>query len=933
MTSLLCYFIPLFITAVVLDYYLVTRWQRFRKLKKELTDQDGSLDLSNWELLKKAFGVESKSNSNRRLFWRRPKVAQRDETLPEAKGQIEITTAQTGAESMPFHEADRGQVSFSVEPGTKVQVTIEVGDTGEEGKIPLIVHVQQISKGGVQTEETFPLVYKPLEFPRLTAGGLRARFVAIRSRVKAYDLATWLFIGAVATYLFTRLIGLTHFPMYFFTDEAIQSLSMIELIKHGYRNPMGVWLPTYFPNGEYYNLSLSVYLQWLPFLLFGRSAVATRATSVFITLIAAISVGIILRDIFKLKNWWTGTLFLSITPAWFLHSRTAFETAEFVALYAGALCAYLLYRHKSPRYLYLAVFLGALSFYTYSPAQFIVPLTTIGLFISDWRYHWENRRIVLKGMVLVVILALPYARYIRNNPDVPFAHLHTLYSYWFEKISLSAKIRHYFSEFGIGLSPWYWYIPNNRDLPRHLMKDYGNIMLITLPFAFLGMAHTLRNFRVSAYRTLIIALLISPAAAALVQISVTRALVFVVPAAILTAIGLEQVLLWLEDPNRRLIALRDGLGPTPARIVTAFVILLVGIPFAFISREIIDRIFLFALTIVLALQVSGAFGWLAGWLTRTVLDGGLKLWKFPSKIIALLSFIILLGANVHMLNDALRNSPLWFRDYGLGGMQYGAFQMFDILKQYAREHPQSKIIFSPTWTNGADIVARFFLGDSSPIQLGSIRGHINQQLPLDDNMLFVMTPEDYEIAKGSDKLTDIHVEKIIPYPDGSPGFYFVRLRYVDTIDEIFAAEKAARRALQEANVIIEGQPVKLRFSYLDSDFPTNSIALVFDNDPYTLAKTFESNPFVLEMTFPKARTINGFSIIIGSAKVQITLKCYSDSGGPPVIYRFEGEGTRRQPKLSFDLRRPAKAQILRVEVRDPRASDQAKIHIWELYLR
>jgi 4-amino-4-deoxy-L-arabinose transferase-like glycosyltransferase len=211
--------------------------------------------------------------------------------------------------------------------------------------------------------------------------------------LQTYNLATWLFIFAIAVYLLTRLIGLTQFPLYFFTDEAIQSQSMIDLIKNGFKDPSGVWFPTYFRNGDYYNIGLSVYLQWIPAVLFGKSAVATRAISVLVTLVAAISIGIMLRDVFKLKYWWTGTLFLSITPAWFLHSRTAFETVEFVAFYTGALCAYLFYRHKSPRYLYLAIFLGALSFYSYSPAQVIVPLTALVLLISDWRYHWENRRI------------------------------------------------------------------------------------------------------------------------------------------------------------------------------------------------------------------------------------------------------------------------------------------------------------------------------------------------------------------------------------------------------------------------------------------------------------------------------------------------------------------------------------------------------------
>jgi hypothetical protein len=56
MPALLCYLIPLVIIAVALDIYFVTGLQRFRRLKKGLTDQDGILKISKWELLRQAFG-------------------------------------------------------------------------------------------------------------------------------------------------------------------------------------------------------------------------------------------------------------------------------------------------------------------------------------------------------------------------------------------------------------------------------------------------------------------------------------------------------------------------------------------------------------------------------------------------------------------------------------------------------------------------------------------------------------------------------------------------------------------------------------------------------------------------------------------------------------------------------------------------------------
>ncbi|HET9906148.1 MAG TPA: hypothetical protein VFQ23_05895, partial [Anaerolineales bacterium] len=374
-------------------------------------------------------------------------------------------------------------------------------------------------------------------------------------------------------------------------------------------------------------------------------------------------------------------------------------------------------------------------------------------------------------------------------------------------------------------------------------------------------------------------------------------------------------------------------GPTPIRVVTALLILVIGIYAASTFEEIINGLVLWTLTIILALHVSGVSERLAQSLARDDTFTGRRFWNLSQSFLALSVFVILAGVNIRMLSDALRNGPLWFNDYGLGGMQYGAFQIFDIIEEYLSEHPDTKIIFSPDWANGADTVARYFLDDYSSIQMGSIQGHVIQKLPLDSTTLFIMTPYEYADIKDNPKFTDVDVETIVPYPDGSPGFYFVRLRYVDNVEEVFAAEKAVREELRESTLLIDGQQVKLRYSYLDADFQDKSMALVFDNDPFTVAKTFETNPFVIEMTFPKARMLNGFSIIIGSASVQITLKCYATTDAEPITYTFEGQGTNQQPELSFDFSKPTKAQVLRVEVLDPHAHDQAKVHIWELKLR
>jgi 4-amino-4-deoxy-L-arabinose transferase-like glycosyltransferase len=818
------------------------------------------------------------------------------------------------------------QISFDLKPNTKVQVTIETGDL-KAGKMPVTIHMDQ-AETPVQEITTAPPSTASIRFSSLT------------DRLQQYNLATWLFILAIATYLVTRLVGLTQFPIYFFTDEAIQTQSIADLISNKFRDINGVFLPPYFRNGDYANLSLSVYLQWIPLLLFGKSAFVTRATSVLITLIAAISVGLILRDVFKSKYWWAGTLFLSITPSWFLHSRTAFETAEFTAFYAGTLCAYLFYRYKSPRYLYLVFLLGAMAFYSYSPGQFIVPVTALALLVSDWRYHWENRQIALKGMVLLAILAIPYLRYRAEYPSAAFSHLYTLNSYLVEDISLSEKIRRYLSEYALGLSTWYWYTPNNRDLPRHLMKDYGNILKATLPFAILGLYRILTNLRDPAHRTVLISMLAAPVSTALVQTSITRALVFVIPVAILTTLGLEQVLQWLESPAKNMMALNNQTALNARRVVAAILLLAAGILISSLIQHPehrTDRIALLAIVIILALHISNVFEFIA---SRSSLQDNFKKWQnrgIHPAILALLVFLVLATTNIFMLYDSLKNGPVWFEDYGMGGMQYGALQIFDIIGEYKQEHPEARIIFSPNWANGTNIVARFFLDDPMPFEIASVEGHVTQKLELDDNTVFVMIPSEYQLAASSHKLTDLRVEKIVPYPNSTPGFYFVRFRYVDDIDQIFAAEKALRDIPRESVVTIDGQPVKLKHSYLDAGeeegAQQSAINLVFDNDLLSLAKTFEANPFVIEMTFPSTRVVNGFSIVIGSARAHITLKCYSSVDAQPTIHTFEGQGSAEQPELSFDLPLPTEVRVLQIEMLDPLSTPPTKIHIWEITLR
>jgi len=541
----------------------------------------------------------------------------------------------------------------------------------------------------------------------------------------------------------------------------------------------------------------------------------------------------------------------------------------FVSLYAGMLYCYLAYRLRSPRWLYLTLIMAALAFYSYSPGQVVVVFTGVLLFIFDAPYHWKNHRILLRGAFLGALLVMPYVRFRLEHPEAAVDQLRLLGSYLLEPIPLREKLAHFASEYRYGLSPGYWFIPNEHDLPRHLIKGYGHLLRFTLPFAFIGLLVTLRRLRQPQYRLLLITLLVGPLGSALVGIGITRVLVMVIPAALLTDLGIAWVLDWLECPAERL------------------------------------RVW----------QVRS----IPSWLER---------WKLPQAVLSLALFAVLAAVNVAMLADSLRDGSTWYRDYGMGGMQYGAQPIFHRMQEYLKEKPETHIIFSPTWANGTDVLARFFLGDPLPIAIGSIEGHLENPLPLDENTLFVTTPDEYQKIVESGKFKDIHLESTMPYPDGTPGFHFVRLSYVDDIERIFAAEREKRRELLSESLQLDGQQVQVRYPVLD----IGDVSLLFDGDPHTMLRTLEANPLVVELEFPEARELNGFSITVGSASTQITSQVTVDQGSKPVEFTTRYKGSVEAPQARLDFGRLFLAKSIRIELQDLTQREPAHVHAWEIKL-
>jgi hypothetical protein len=699
----------------------------------------------------------------------------------------------------------------------------------------------------------------------LASGGL------VTALGRAIPLPTALFGIGLAVYLLTRLIGLVDWPVYFFTDEAVQTVMAEDFLHNGLRNYNGEALPTYFNKDATYNLSsLSVYLQVIPYLIFGKSVFVTRAVSVLAATFGAVMVGLTLRDIFKLRIWWSGVLLLSVVPAWFLHSRTAFETVEMTAFYAGFLYFYLRYRTINPRALYAALVFGALVFYTYSPGQLIIAVSGVFLLLADLRYHWQQRKVALGGLLLLGVLVLPYLRHVMAHPEATLQHLSTRAPFWMEDVPLAEKLLHYLRTYLAALDPRYLFLPNQTDLDRHLMQGYGHFSLWMLPLVVVGLGVSLLKLRSPAHRAVLLTLLAAPTGSALVAVGITRLLVLVIPAVLLMTIGLERVLDWLVRLGAWLVQrLRKGSPPQ------------------------------------------------TGAITRTQSMVGLALAG------------VLCISNLAMLRDALVNGPLWYQDYTLAGMQYGARQLFGAVIDYYQANPGVQLIVSPSWTNGADAVAEFFLPTGAPVRLGSVEGHIFQHLPLDDHMVFVVIPNELGKVQSSDKFAEVRIEQVLEYPNGEPGFYFIRLRYVDNIDAILEVEREARRALIETSLPIDDQNVLVRYSMLDM----GSIELLFDGNESTVARTLEANPFVIELAFPEARPVSETVMLLGSAYLQVRVRATVSGTPEPVIFEATFSGSVAEPELVIHFGETLMVEELQFEILAPGIAEPANVHVWEIMLR
>jgi hypothetical protein len=368
-------------------------------------------------------------------------------------------------------------------------------------------------------------------------------------------------------------------------------------------------------------------------------------------------------------------------------------------------------------------------------------------------------------------------------------------------------------------------------------------------------------------------------------------------------LGLIAALRRLKDPSWRVVLIALLTAPAGAALVDVAItrLLVMLLPLSYLAMLGMEQ--------------------LVSWLTK-------KQAQLAARWVGVGLALLWAVLSISMTADALKNGPIWYQDYGLYGMQWGGETLFNEIKAFMQANPDKEVHLSPSWANGTDVIARFFLGDPLPIHMGTIEPYTLYQLPLDKHIVFVMTPEEYEWMLTTNKFSGVEVLKCLPYPNGKCGFYFVTLQYRDDVAEIFAREQAERRKPEQAELELLGQKVSVSYSPLD----IGQIAQIFDGDPKTFIRSFEANPLKITLSFLQPVELHGVNVLIGNAASRLEVEVSSPDQLVPQQFSAEIGAQEAYRTLAVPFGKALQVQSLCLCLYDLAQSEPGHVHLWEVSL-
>ena len=328
--------------------------------------------------------------------------------------------------------------------------------------------------------------------------------------------------------------------------------------------------------------------------------------------------------------------------------------------------------------------------------------------------------------------------------------------------------------------------------------------------------------------------------------------------------------------------------------------------------------FLFPATLLIGIGLEALYSWTVRRFREAAVPVGLALWAG------------LAAPAAAMTRDALENGPVWFDDYGLYGMQYGARQVFgELVPELLRDYPDSAVGVSPAWANGTDVFLRYFVPKALQprVRMQWVGDFLSRRLPIPPGLILVMPAAEYVQACTSGKFKRVTVLRRVPYPDGKPGFLAVRLEYADDVDRLFAEDRVLRTRLVAETAVIDGIPVTVSHSPLDN----GSLKDLFDGKAETLARGLAANPLVLEFDFGGPRRVRGLTGTFGSMDFTLEVSLTGEGEGSPRVFSRTFRGLPLDPSVEWIFDGPPpRVTRLRLSILQLGIGEEAHVHVREI---
>jgi len=333
-------------------------------------------------------------------------------------------------------------------------------------------------------------------------------------------------------FLCSRLYNISEIPASLYWDEASIGYNAYSVLKTG-KDEWGEFLPLHFRAFGEFKLPVYIYSVLLAEVVFGVSVLAVRIPAVIFGLFSVLGLYLLVFKISKNKTIsLLSSLLFSISPWFFIFSRTGYEATAGLAFFIYAVYFLLLSQKKGWKII-LSVILFILSAYSYNSFRLLTPLF-LGPYLIIFGLRAIGKKDKNEGLLLLLSVVLLFLSFVPiyklYSKDAGLGRLQTVGIIDNGKSVGSNILANYLANYSLS------YLFSKGDLnPRSQIPGSPQLFPVDAVFILLGLIYIFKN-KDRKYLFILVALVLAPIPAAITK-EVPHALRSILMAPILATVA------------------------------------------------------------------------------------------------------------------------------------------------------------------------------------------------------------------------------------------------------------------------------------------------------------------------------------------------------------------------------------------------------------